>query len=523
VSAPISRALVSVSDKTGLLDLGRFLVSHGVEILSTGGSAKVLVGAGIPVTEVAKYTGFPEILGGRVKTLHPKVHGGILAIRGKSADESEIAGHGISAIDLVVVNLYPFEKTVASGAALADCIEQIDIGGPSMIRAAAKNYAGVTVVVDPVDYVVLTDAMAANDGTVPLELRRVLATNAFSHTAAYDAAISRWFVEKGTGEPLPERMVLSGTRALTLRYGENPHLQAALYVTGEARPGAATAHQVQGKALSYNNLVDADAAFELAAEFSDPAVAIIKHANPSGVAVDQSISRAHERALACDRTSAFGGVVAANRPLDGTAAEVILQVFTEVVIAPNADEEALRVLAKKSSLRVLLTGGVPDAGAAGLTARTIAGGLLVQSRDAGQVVDTDVKVVTRRSPTTDEIRDLLFAWRVCKHVKSNAIVFAKDNATTGVGAGQMSRIDSVRVATIKAEAKEASAGASAVRGSVLASDAFFPFADGLTAAAEAGATAVIQPGGSVRDNEVIAAADEAGIAMVFTGMRHFRH
>ena len=523
MSAPISRALVSVSDKIGLLDLGRFLVNYGVEILSTGSSARALAGAGIPVTEVAKYTGSPEILDGRVKTLHPKVYGGILAIRGKIAHESEMAGHGIGAIDLVVVNLYPFEKTVASGAALADCIDQIDIGGPSMIRAAAKNYAGVTVVVDPVDYVAVMDAMATNDGSVPLELRRILATNAFSHTAAYDAAISRWFVEKGMGDPLPDRIVLSGTRALALRYGENPHLKAALYVTGEARPGAATAHQEQGKALSYNNLADADAAFELVAEFSDPAIAIIKHANPSGVAVEQSLSLAYERALSCDRASAFGGVVAANRPLDGTVAESILQVFTEVVIAPGADEEALGILAKKSSLRVLLTGGLPDAGAAGLTARTIAGGLLMQSRDAGQVVDADVKVVTRRSPTTDESRDLLFAWRVCKHVKSNAIVFAKDNATISIGAGQMSRLDSVRVATIKAEAKEASTGIPAVRGSVVASDAFFPFVDGLAATVEAGATAVIQPGGSVRDNEVIAAADEAGIAMVFTGMRHFRH
>ncbi|MDA0654066.1 MAG: bifunctional phosphoribosylaminoimidazolecarboxamide formyltransferase/IMP cyclohydrolase, partial [Proteobacteria bacterium] len=455
----ISRALISVSDKTGLVALGQALARHGVELISTGGSARALADAGVAVREVADYTGFPEILGGRVKTLHPRLYGGILAVRGDPGHRADIAANGIDNIDLVVVNLYPFELAVASGAADADCIEQIDIGGPSMIRAAAKNHESVTVIVDPADYGAVVAAMDAGGGAVPDDLRRSLAARAFARIAAYDAAISNWFAAREAADAMPAHFAITGERSLALRYGENPHQHAALYVTADSRPGVASATQIQGKELSYNNLADADAAFELAAEFDEPAVAIIKHANPSGAAVADSLAQAHARALACDPVSAFGGIVAVNRVLDRATAEAIVQVFTEVVIAPDADADARAVLAAKKNLRVLLAGGLPDPAAPGRMFRSLAGGLLVQGRDAGRVADADLKVVSKRPPTDDEHRDLLFAWRVCKHVKSNAIVFARHGATTGIGAGQMSRLDSVRIATLKAQAAAAAAGA----------------------------------------------------------------
>jgi len=515
-ASPVRRALLSVSDKTGLVDFASALADRGVALLSTGGSARALRGAGLDVLDVAAHTGFPEVMDGRVKTLHPTVHGGILARRDHAGDQAAMAEHGIAPIDLVAINLYPFEATVAAGAGFADCIENIDIGGPALIRAAAKNHAFVTVVVEPGDYAAVLDDMAA-DGVVSDALRRRLAAKAYARTAAYDAEISRWFADQ-TGEGFPARLALAGTLKQTLRYGENPHQAAALYATAAARPGVTSARQVQGKELSYNNLNDTDAAFELVAEFDAPAVAIVKHANPCGVALSDDLAQAHARALACDPTSAFGGIVAANRPLDAAAARAITRVFTEVVIAPDADDAALEVFAAKKNLRLLLTGELPDPAAGGTTAKTIAGGLLVQSRDAGRIDAADLRVVTARAPSEAERADLLFAFRVAKHVKSNAIVYARDGATVGIGAGQMSRVDASRIAAQKA----ADTGVG-TKGSVVASDAFFPFADGLEAAVAAGATAVIQPGGSVRDEEVIAAADKAGVAMVFTGMRHFRH
>ncbi len=521
----VRRALISVSDKTGLEAFGRFLSEHGVEILSTGGTFSALQKAGIAVTEVSQATGFPEIMDGRVKTLHPTVHGGILGRRDVAAHREAMTAHGIAPIDLVVVNLYPFEATVARGAGYDEIIENIDIGGPAMIRSAAKNHGDVAVVVEAEDYEAVMEAMAAHDNAVPEALRRSLAAKAFARTAAYDAAISTWFA--GALEiPFPERMSLSGRRAEVLRYGENPHQQAAFYRTGEARAGVATARQAQGKALSYNNLNDTDAAFELVAEFTDsPAVAIIKHANPCGVAQAGSLSAAWDAALACDPVSAFGGIVAVNRSLDGATAEKIATIFTEVIVAPEADPAALEVLGAKKNLRLLLTGGMPDALAPGLTWKALSGGFLVQSRDTGRVAAADLKTVSRRAPSAAEIADLLFAFRVAKHVKSNTIVYAKAGATVGIGAGQMSRIDAARIAQRKAADAAGAAGLPAplTQGSVAASDAFFPFADGLEVVAEAGVTAVIQPGGSVRDQEVIDAADKAGIAMVFTGMRHFRH
>ncbi|MBF0373159.1 MAG: bifunctional phosphoribosylaminoimidazolecarboxamide formyltransferase/IMP cyclohydrolase [Alphaproteobacteria bacterium] len=520
---PIRRALISVSDKTGLIELGRFLVGRGVEILSTGGSAKALRDAGVAVTEVADHTGFPEMLDGRVKTLHPKVHGGILGIRGNAGHEAAMASHGIPPIDLVVVNLYPFESTVAKGADFETCIENIDIGGPSLIRGAAKNHEGVTVVVDPADYASVIAEMEAHGGATTLVLRRRLAALAYARTGAYDALISNWFAAQAD-EPFPRAYAVGGALRQTLRYGENPHQRAAFYVNGE-RPGVATARQLQGKELSYNNLNDTDAAFELAAEFDQPTIAIIKHANPCGVATGADLRVAYEQALACDPVSAFGGIVAMNRRLDAATAAEIVKIFTEVVIAPEVDDDAIALFAAKKNLRLLVTGGMPDPTAPGMAVRALAGGLLLQSRDNGRVARADLKVVTKRQPTTRELDDLLFAFRVCKHVKSNAIIYVKDGATVGIGAGQMSRVDSSRIASWKAAeaAKAIGAAQPATIGSVVASDAFFPFADGLLAAAEAGATAVIQPGGSVRDDEVIAAADEKGLAMVFTGMRHFRH
>ena len=511
----IRRALISVSNKTGLLDLASALAAQGVEIISTGGSARALREAGIPVTEVSDRTGFPEILDGRVKTLVPQIHGGILGRRDLPQHVAQMEAHGIDPIDLVAVNLYPFEATVAGGAGWDDCIENIDIGGPALIRAAAKNHDHVVILTDPSQYKDFLVAYARDGGT-ELRLRRRLAGEAYARTAAYDAAIAAWFA-KDTPGGFPEFFTLSGQLRQTLRYGENPHQRAALYGT-DARPGTANARQVQGKELSYNNIADTDAAFECVAEFAEPAIVIVKHANPCGVAVAASLAEAWAQALACDPVSAFGGIVACNRTLDEDAAEQIAAIFTEVIVAPDASEAAQKILARKKNLRLLLTGALPDPAAPGMVARTLSGGLLVQSRDNGRITAADLTVATRRAPTEAELADLLFAFAVCKHVKSNAIVYARGRATVGIGAGQMSRIDSARIAAWKSEA----AGVG-TQGAVVASDAFFPFADGLEAAIAAGATAVIQPGGSLRDHEVIAAADRAGVAMVMTGLRHFRH
>jgi phosphoribosylaminoimidazolecarboxamide formyltransferase/IMP cyclohydrolase len=517
--------LISVSDKTGLVELARCLAKHGVAILSTGGSARALREAAIAVTEVAEHTGFPEIMDGRVKTLHPKVHGGILARRDEADHVAALGAHGIDPIDLVVVNLYPFEATVAAGGDAQTCIENIDIGGPAMVRAAAKNHDFVTVLTDPADYPALIAEMTALGGATSLALRRRLAAAAYAHTAAYDAAVAGW-MQARQGEVFPPRLVVAGRRQQVLRYGENPHQAAAVYVGGAARPGVAGAEQLQGKELSYNNLNDTDAAFELVAEFAPPAfdgpaVAIVKHANPCGVALSDSLAEAYRRALACDPVSAFGGIVAVNRPLDAETAGEIAKLFAEVVIAPAVAPAARAILAEKKNLRLLVTGAMPDPAAPGVILKSLAGGLLVQTRDDGRLDAAALKVVSQRPPSAAEIADLLFAFRVAKHVKSNAIVYARAGATVGIGAGQMSRVDAARIAAWKAS--EAAGGGPGAKGSVVASDAFFPFADGLMTAVEAGATAVIQPGGSVRDSEIIAAADAAGIAMVFTGMRHFRH
>ena len=520
---PVRRALLSVSDKAGLVEFGRFLAGRGAEILSTGGTARALREAGVPVKDVSDHTGFPEILGGRVKTLVPQVHGGLLGRRDLEAHLAQMREHGIAPIDLVVVNLYPFEATVAAGAGFADCVENIDIGGPAMIRSAAKNHAHVAVLTEPAQLEEVQSEIEAEGGTT-LALRRRLAAAAYARTAAYDAAIAGWFARQ-EGEEFPPRLSFAGALKQPLRYGENPHQRAAFYADGTARPGIATAAQAQGKELSYNNLNDTDAAFECVAEFDRPAVVIVKHANPCGAAVAGDLAAAWDLALRCDPVSAFGGIVAANRTLDAAAAERITAVFTEVVVAPDADEAARAVFARKKNLRLLLTGGVPDPAAPGTTFKSVSGGFLAQSRDAGRVAAPDLKVVTKRAPTEAELADLLFAFRVCKHVKSNAIVYAKGGATVGIGAGQMNRVESSRIAAWKSEAaaKAANLPEPLAKGGVVASDAFFPFADGLQTAAAAGATAVIQPGGSVRDAEVVAAADEAGLAMVFTGVRHFRH
>lgn len=522
---PVTRALISVSDKTGLVEFAQGLAAKGVEILSTGGTAKALREAGLSVRDVADVTGFPEMMDGRVKTLHPAVHGGLLALRDDPAHVSAMETHGIAPIDLLVVNLYPFEDTVAKGGSYADCVENIDIGGPAMIRAAAKNHAFVGVVVDVQDYAEVLAAVQA--GGLPLALRQRLAQTAYARTAAYDAAVSTWMAG-AIGEATPRRRVFAGTLAQGLRYGENPHQAAAFYTTGETRPGVATAKQWQGKELSYNNINDTDAAFELVAEFDPakgPACAIIKHANPCGVAQGDRALDAYLRAYDCDRTSAFGGIVALNVALDGETARAITEIFTEVVIAPEADDEARAIFAGKKNLRLLTTGGLPDAGAKGLAFRQVAGGILVQDRDSGRVTPEALKVVSARAPSEAEMADLMFAWTVAKHVKSNAIVYAKDRATVGIGAGQMSRVDSTRIGRRKSEdmAEALSLPLPLTIGAVVASDAFFPFADGIEALAEAGAKAVIQPGGSMRDAEVIAAADRLGLAMVFTGQRHFRH
>ncbi|PTW60886.1 IMP cyclohydrolase /phosphoribosylaminoimidazolecarboxamide formyltransferase [Breoghania corrubedonensis] len=523
----VKRALLSVSDKTGLIDFARALSQKGIELVSTGGTCKAIAEAGIAVTDVSEVTGFPEIMDGRVKTLHPKVHGGLLAIRDDAEHALAMEEHGIERIDLLVVNLYPFEETAASGADAATVIENIDIGGPAMIRAGAKNHAYVSVVVDPADYANVLEALDAHDGKMPLEARRKLAAKAFARTGAYDAAVSGWFAQE-LDDVTPDYRAFGGKLAEVMRYGENPHQKAGFYKTGEARPGVSTARQLQGKQLSYNNINDTDAAFELVSEFDPartPAVAIIKHANPCGVAEGASLADAYRKALACDPVSAFGGIVALNGKLDEEAAAEIVKIFTEVIIAPDADEAAIAMVAKKKNLRLLLTGGMADPRSSGVFFKSVSGGLLVQSRDNGNIDDVELKVVTKRAPSAQELADLKFAFRVAKHVKSNAIVYVKDGATVGVGAGQMSRVDSARIAARKAlDAAEAAGLAEPLtKGCVVASDAFFPFADGLLSAAEAGATAVIQPGGSMRDDEVIAAADEAGLAMVMTGMRHFRH
>jgi phosphoribosylaminoimidazolecarboxamide formyltransferase/IMP cyclohydrolase len=523
----VARALLSVSDKTGLIEFARALAFHGIELVSTGGTAKAIAEAGLKVKDVSELTGFPEMMDGRVKTLHPKVHGGLLAIRNNTEHAQAMKSHGIGPIDLLVVNLYPFEATVDKGADFEECIENIDIGGPAMIRAAAKNHNDVAVVVDAGDYQGVLDELKTNKGATTLHLRRRLAAKAYARTAAYDAAISNWFANELETEA-PDFRALGGRLIQALRYGENPHQKAAFYRLPDRRPGVSTLRQLQGRELSYNNINDTDAAFECVAEF-DPkrtaACVIVKHANPCGVAEGPDLAIAYRRALACDSTSAYGGIIALNRTLDAETATAVTEIFTEVIIAPDATDDAIAVVARRRNLRLLLTGGLPDPRAIGLAAKTVAGGLLVQSRDNAVVDDMTLKVATKRAPTEAEMRDLMFAFRVVKHVKSNTIVYAKDLATVGIGAGQMSRVDSARIAARKAEdaARELKLAEPLTKGSVVASDAFFPFADGMLACIEAGATAVIQPGGSVRDNEVIEAADAHGIAMVFTGVRHFRH
>ncbi len=524
---PLRRALISLSDKSGLEELARALADAGVEIISTGGTAARLRELGADVRDISDFTGFPEMMDGRVKTLHPKVHGGLLAVRDNPDHLASMEEHGIGAIDLVVVNLYPFEATVMKGAQRDEIIENIDIGGPSMVRSAAKNHEHVAIVTDPADYPALIGQLQANGGT-DLDFRRMLAAKAFARTAAYDSMIASWFAFADQQQAYPPTRFIVGSKSAELRYGENPHQKAALYLPmGPATPGVAQARQVQGKELSYNNLNDANAALELVAEFREgpPTVVIVKHANPCGVASGDSLLDAWNDALACDSVSAFGGIVAVNRKLDGATAEAICDIFTEVVVAPDADEAAIAAFARKKNLRLLLTGALPDPARGGQTVAVIAGGLLMQDRDNAMLTRDMLKVVTRREPTEQELKDCLFAWTVAKHVKSNAIVYARDGVTAGIGAGQMNRRDSARIAAIKArEAAEKYGWAEPhTVGSAVASDAFFPFADGLLAAVEAGATAVIQPGGSIRDDEVIAAADEAGLAMIFTGLRHFRH
>ncbi|MEC7485654.1 MAG: bifunctional phosphoribosylaminoimidazolecarboxamide formyltransferase/IMP cyclohydrolase [Pseudomonadota bacterium] len=514
------RALLSVSDKTGLIEFARGLAAHGYEILSTGGTAGALRDAGLSVTDVSQVTGFPEIMDGRVKTLHPAIHGGILARRDNERHRQAMADQGIAGIDLLAVNLYPFEEQRAKTDDFGTLIENIDIGGPAMLRAAAKNHEFVTVICDPRDYEVVLAELDGN-GEIDGATRRRLAGRVFARTAAYDSAIADWMAGSEAGESIH----LDGRRLQKLRYGENPHQKAALYAAGRSRPGVAGASQVQGKPLSYNNINDTDAAFELAAEFTEPTIAIIKHANPCGVASAAMLHDAWDAALAADPVSAFGGIVAANRPIDAETARRITGIFTEVVIAPAADDEALEILGKKQNLRLLLTGGMPDPDENALKIKSVSGGFLAQSRDNGRVGLEDLRIVTSTQPNENQLADMMFAWRVVKHVKSNAIVFARDNCTVGVGAGQMSRVDSARIAARKAQDTAAHHGWDAPRtiGSVAASDAFFPFADGLAVLIEAGATAVIQPGGSKADDEVIAAADKAGIVMALTGMRHFNH
>ncbi len=523
---PIKRALISVSDKSGLLQRARILAEQGIELISTGGTAKTLKAGGLTVRDVSELTEFPEMMDGRVKTLHPAIHGGLLYLRDEASHIEAAQAHNIAPIDLVYINLYPFEKTVAAGEDFETCIENIDIGGPAMLRAAAKNHRFVASCTQAEDLDRVLESLQTHKGCTSLDLRKRLAANTYARTAAYDSVISRWYADQ-LDISAPPLITLGGTLHSELRYGENPHQSAALYYTGDDRPGIANAQQIQGKALSYNNMNDTDAAFELIGEFGveQPSVAIIKHANPCGVAMGKTLLEAYEKALACDSTSAFGGIVALNQTIDAKAAEAITKIFTEVVIAPDADPDALEIFAKKKNLRLLLTHGVPDPKADGLTAKTIAGGLLVQSRDSGFITEQDLICVTRKQPMPDQIEDMLFAWRVAKHVKSNTIVYAKQGATVGIGAGQMSRIDAAHIAALKAEdaARIHNWSEPRTRNCVAASDAFFPFPDGLLKAAKAGASAIIQPGGSIRDKDVIAAADEAGLVMMLTGQRHFRH
>lgn len=527
---PVKRALISVSDKSRLIEQARALHHRKVELISTGGTYKAISSEGIPVTDVSEVTNFPEMMDGRVKTLHPMVHGGLLGDRDLESHNSSMLEHGILPIDLLIVNLYPFENTVNQGGSYEMCVENIDIGGPAMIRAAAKNHAHVAVCTDADDVELILAEMDANEGKISGALKQSLASKTYSQSAAYDASIANYFSDQ-LGEPDPAFRLQSGKLKQSLRYGENPHQIAGFYSDGSARPGIASATQIQGKELSYNNINDTDAAYELVAEFGSvlegalPAVAIIKHANPCGVAVAPTFLEAYKNALACDPVSAFGGIVALNGPLDKDTASQILKVFTEVVIAPSADPEATKLFKKKKNIRLLIVGDLPDPREPSLTYRNVGGGILVQNRDNGHVPITDLKVVTKRQPSVKEMSDLLMAWKVAKHVKSNAIIYVKDGSTAGIGAGQMSRIDSARIAARKAEDAKDIAGWDTLRteGCACASDAFFPFADGMLAAASAGATAIIQPGGSIRDDEVIAAADAKGIAMVFTGMRHFRH
>ncbi len=523
----IKTALLSVFDKTGIIELARALSARGVRLLSTGGTYKAIAAEGLAVTDVSEVTQFPEIMDGRVKTLHPKVHGGLLAIRDDAEHQEAMKAHGIDGIDLLVVNLYPFEDVRAAGGDYPTTVENIDIGGPAMIRASAKNHAYVTVITDPADYSELTEQLSADAGKTVYAFRQRMAAKAYARTAAYDAAISNWFAE-ALSIDTPRHRTIGGVLKEEMRYGENPHQKAAFYVTGEKRPGVSTAVLLQGKQLSYNNINDTDAAYELVAEFlpeKSPACAIIKHANPCGVATGSTLLEAYKRALACDSVSAFGGIIALNQTLDAATAEEIIQLFTEVIIAPDVTEEAKAIVARKPNLRLLSAGGLPDARTAGITAKTVSGGLLVQSRDNGMVEDLELKVVTRRAPTAQELEDMKFAFKVGKHVKSNAVVYAKDGQTAGIGAGQMSRVDSARIAALKAEeaAKTLGLAVPMTHGSAVASEAFLPFADGLLSMIAAGATAVIQPGGSMRDQEVIDAANEHNVAMVFTGMRHFRH
>ncbi|QFY61814.1 bifunctional phosphoribosylaminoimidazolecarboxamide formyltransferase/IMP cyclohydrolase [Rhizobium grahamii] len=523
----VKTALLSVSDKTGIVDLARGLVERGVRLLSTGGTHKAIAAAGLAVTDVSDVTGFPEIMDGRVKTLHPTVHGGLLAIRDDAEHQAAMQEHGIEGIDLAVINLYPFEDVRAAGGDYPTTVENIDIGGPAMIRASAKNHAYVTILTDPADYPELLAQLSADDGQTAYAFRQRMAAKAYARTAAYDAVISNWFAE-ALDIQTPRHRVIGGVLKEEMRYGENPHQTAAFYVTGEQRPGVATAALLQGKQLSYNNINDTDAAYELVAEFlpeKSPACAIIKHANPCGVATGSSLLQAYQRALACDSVSAFGGIIALNQTLDAQTAEEIIKLFTEVIIAPDVTEEAKAIVARKANLRLLAAGGLPDPRIGGLTAKTVSGGLLVQSRDNGMVEDLELKVVTKRAPTAQELADMKFAFKVAKHVKSNAVVYAKDGQTAGIGAGQMSRVDSARIAGLKAEEAARTLGLPTplTHGSAVASEAFLPFADGLLSMIAAGATAVIQPGGSMRDQEVIDAANEHNVAMVFTGMRHFRH
>ncbi len=523
----IRTALLSVSDKSGVVELARALDAMGVKLLSTGGTHKAIASAGLPVIDVSEITGFPEIMDGRVKTLHPNVHGGLLAIRDDAEHVEAMRAHGIQSIDLSVINLYPFEEVRAAGGDYPTTVENIDIGGPAMIRASAKNHAYVTVLTDPSDYPVLLEALKADDGQTTYALRQQFAAKAFARTAAYDAVISNWFAE-ALSIDMPHYRSIGGVLKEAMRYGENPHQSAGFYVTGDQRPGVATATLLQGKQLSYNNINDTDAAFELVAEFpaeQGPACAIIKHANPCGVATGPSLVEAYKRALACDSTSAFGGIIALNQMLDAATAEEIVKLFTEVIIAPSVSDEAKAIIAAKPNLRLLTTGALPDPRARGIVAKTVSGGLLVQSRDNVMVEDLELKVVTKRAPTATELEDMKFAFKIAKHVKSNAVIYAKDGQTAGIGAGQMSRVDSARIAALKAEdaAKALGLAEPLTKGSAVASEAFYPFADGLLAAIAAGATAVIQPGGSMRDADVIAAADEHNVAMVFTGIRHFRH